>query len=69
MGQEFVVATAWNPPKLADANTAAEFERRVRDVYDQQARVAIAPMWARFYDFSAGRLPRSLQAFLDRKQS
>ena len=40
-----------------DADAAAEFERNVRDVYDQQARIAITPRWVRFYDFGAGRLP------------
>lgn len=29
----------------------------VREVFDQQARIAITPESARFYDFGAGRLP------------
>jgi hypothetical protein len=55
--------------KSMDAEAAAQFERRVRDVYDQQARITITPRWVRFYDFGAGRLPRSLQEFIDRNQS
>jgi hypothetical protein len=38
-----------------------EFERRVRAVFDQQARIAITPEWARFYDFGAGKLPPFLR--------
>jgi hypothetical protein len=33
------------------------FESRVRDIFDQQARISIKPEWARFYDFGAGKLP------------
>ncbi|HEY2479570.1 MAG TPA: pyridoxamine 5'-phosphate oxidase family protein [Solirubrobacterales bacterium] len=38
-----------------------EFEGRVRAVFDRQARIAITPEWARFYDFGAGKLPPFLQ--------
>ncbi len=38
-----------------------EFEERVRAIFDQQARIAITPEWARFYDFGAGKLPPFLQ--------
>lgn len=38
-----------------------EFERSVRAVFDQQARIAITPEWARFYDFGAGKLPPFLR--------
>jgi len=34
-----------------------EFERNVRAVFERQARIAITPEWARFYDFGAGKLP------------
>lgn len=34
-----------------------QFEENVRAVFDQQARIAITPEWARFYDFGAGKLP------------
>jgi pyridoxamine 5'-phosphate oxidase-like protein len=37
------------------------FEERVRAIFDQQARIAITPEWARFYDFGAGKLPPFLQ--------
>jgi uncharacterized pyridoxamine 5'-phosphate oxidase family protein len=39
----------------------AEFEQNVRAVFDQQARIAITPEWARFYDFGAGKLPPFLR--------
>ncbi|HEV2071636.1 MAG TPA: pyridoxamine 5'-phosphate oxidase family protein [Acidimicrobiales bacterium] len=44
-----------------DQDAASEFERNVRRMYDQMARIAIAPTWARFYDFGVGRMPRFLQ--------
>jgi len=52
--------------KTMDAEAAAEFERNVRAMYEQMARIAIAPRWARFYDFGAGRLPRFLQELAER---
>jgi hypothetical protein len=47
--------------KSMDAEAAAEFEQNVRGMYDQMARIAITPRWARYYDFGAGRMPRFLQ--------
>ncbi len=44
-----------------DAEAAAEFEKACRELYHQMARIAIRPRWARFYDFSTGRIPRFLQ--------
>jgi hypothetical protein len=38
-----------------------EFEKSVRAVFDQQARISVTPEWARFYDFGAGKLPSFLQ--------
>src|SRR5690349_1904160 len=35
----------------------AEFERTVQSTYPQMVRISIEPLWARFYDFGAGRLP------------
>ena len=32
-----------------------------REMYDQQARIAIRPRWVRVYDFSTGRIPQPLQ--------
>ncbi|OBJ55647.1 pyridoxamine 5'-phosphate oxidase family protein [Mycobacterium sp. 1423905.2] len=43
-----------------DGPELAEFERNVRSTYPQMVRIAIEPLWARFYDFSAGRLPTYL---------
>jgi hypothetical protein len=39
---------------------AAEFEKNCRAMYDQMARIALEPRWARFYDFGTGRIPRFL---------
>lgn len=39
----------------------ADFERQVRAIFDRQARIAITPEWARFYDFGAAKLPPFLQ--------
>jgi hypothetical protein len=44
-----------------DAEAVVEFERNVRAMYGQMARIAITPDWVRFYDFGAGRMPRYLQ--------
>ena len=46
-----------------DAEAAAEFEKTCRKMYAQQARIAIRPRWARFYDFSTGRIPSSFKTF------
>jgi hypothetical protein len=43
----------------------AEFERNVRALYDQMARITITPRWARFFDFGAGRLPAFLTQLVD----
>jgi nitroimidazol reductase NimA-like FMN-containing flavoprotein (pyridoxamine 5'-phosphate oxidase superfamily) len=37
-----------------------EFEQNVRSMYDQMVRIRIKPLWARFFDFGAGRLPQFL---------
>jgi hypothetical protein len=47
--------------KVLDADAMAGFEQACRQMYDQMARIAITPSWARYYDFGAGRLPRYLQ--------
>lgn len=49
-----------------DTDGAAEFERNVRRMYPQMARIAITPTWVRFYDFGAGRMPRFLQELAER---
>ena len=55
--------------KVMDAAAAAEFERNVRGMYKQMARIAITPLWVRFYDFGAGRMPRFLQELANQNQS
>jgi Pyridoxamine 5'-phosphate oxidase len=55
--------------KSMDAEAAAEFEQNVRGMYDQMARIAITPRWARYYDFGAGRMPRFLQELAEQNQS
>jgi hypothetical protein len=37
-------------------------------MYDQMARIAITPHWARYYDFGAGRLPQFLQDLAKKTQ-
>ena len=49
-----------------EADEASEFERNVRRMYDQMARIAITPSWVRFYDFGAGRMPYFLQELAQR---
>lgn len=48
--------------KTLPPDQVAGFEDAVGHMYEQMARITIAPAWARFYDFGAGRLP----GFLDR---
>jgi Pyridoxamine 5'-phosphate oxidase len=52
-----------------DAEDAAKFERNVRAMYQQMARIAITPRWVRYYDFGAGRMPRFLQELAERNKS
>lgn len=40
-----------------DGAELAEFERAVKATYPQMVRISIEPLWARFFDFGAGRLP------------
>ncbi|WP_345415301.1 pyridoxamine 5'-phosphate oxidase family protein [Pseudonocardia xishanensis] len=47
--------------KSMDPEAAAEFVRNCREVYAQQARIAITPTWVRFYDFGTGRIPGFLK--------
>jgi hypothetical protein len=37
-----------------------EFERTIEATYQQMVRIVIEPVWARFFDFGAGRLPAFL---------
>jgi nitroimidazol reductase NimA-like FMN-containing flavoprotein (pyridoxamine 5'-phosphate oxidase superfamily) len=55
--------------KTMDAEAVAEFERNVRGMYKQMARIAITPHWARYYDFGAGRMPRFLRELAEQSQS
>jgi len=41
--------------KVLDGDRLTEFERQVRSMYDRMARISIEPVWARFFDFGAGR--------------
>jgi nitroimidazol reductase NimA-like FMN-containing flavoprotein (pyridoxamine 5'-phosphate oxidase superfamily) len=55
--------------KQMEPDAADEFERHVKDMYDQQARIAITPEWVRFWDFGAGRMPHFLQELADRNRT
>jgi len=50
---EYLAAVAKGIP--ADQN--GQFETQVRSLYKQMARITIEPRWARYYDFTAGRIP------------
>src|SRR4029450_5273018 len=65
VGPEYLAAAR----RTMDAQAAAEFERNVRGMYDQMARIAITPLWARYYDFGAGRMPRFLQELAEQNPS
>ncbi len=53
---DFIAAST----KALGPDQVSEFERQVRSTYDQMARISIEPVWARFFDFGAGRLPSFL---------
>jgi hypothetical protein len=46
--------------KVLGADQVTEFESQVRSMYDGMARISIEPVWARFFDFGAGRMPSFL---------
>jgi hypothetical protein len=48
------------------AEAAAQFEQNCRAMYDQMARIAITPRWARYYDFGTGRMPKFLRELAER---
>ena len=52
--------------KGMDEEGLAEFERNVRGLYEQMARIRIRPAWARYYDFGAGRVPKFLAELVDK---
>ena len=53
---EYIAASA----KVLGADQVTEFESQVRSMYAQMARISIEPVWARFFDFGAGRMPAFL---------
>jgi Pyridoxamine 5'-phosphate oxidase len=61
VADEYIAASR----KVLGEEGLAEFERAVRQVYDQMARIRIEPRWARFYDFGAGRLPSFLSELVE----
>jgi len=52
--------------KNMGAEAAEQFEQACREMYDQMARIAVTPRWARFYDFGTGRVPKFLQELAER---
>ena len=51
--EEYLAAVAKGIP----AEQNGQFEAQVRSLYKQMARISIEPQWARYYDFTAGRIP------------
>ncbi|MGH3397278.1 MAG: SRPBCC domain-containing protein [Streptosporangiaceae bacterium] len=47
--------------KTMPAEQHQQFAAQVRSVYPQMARISIAPRWARYFDFGAGRVPEFLR--------
>jgi hypothetical protein len=54
--------------KALDDPERQAFEEQVRQTYEQMARIAITPEWARFYDFGKGRLPTFLSELIEGAQ-
>jgi nitroimidazol reductase NimA-like FMN-containing flavoprotein (pyridoxamine 5'-phosphate oxidase superfamily) len=61
VADEYLAASA----KSMEPAQQEEFERNVRSVYKQMARISIEPQWARFYDYGAGRLPVFLKKLVN----
>jgi nitroimidazol reductase NimA-like FMN-containing flavoprotein (pyridoxamine 5'-phosphate oxidase superfamily) len=57
VAEEYLQAAA----KTMEGADLAGFEQSVRATYAQMVRISVTPAWARFFDFSAGRLPQFLQ--------
>lgn len=53
---------------LKTAEEREQFEKQVRAVYRQMARISIEPLWARYYHFSAGRVPEFLRKLVADQQ-
>ncbi|MGI8418099.1 MAG: pyridoxamine 5'-phosphate oxidase family protein [Nakamurella sp.] len=49
-----------------NVDDAAEFEQSCRQIYQRMARIAITPLWARYYDFGGGRMPTSFSSSSNR---
>jgi hypothetical protein len=56
----FPTSTSRHRRRYLGADQVTEFERQVRSIYDQMARISIEPVWARVFDFGAGRMPSFL---------
>jgi hypothetical protein len=54
---EYLAAAA----KSTHGDDLTAFEAGVRALYKEMARITITPLWARFHDFGAGRLPTFLR--------
>jgi pyridoxamine 5'-phosphate oxidase-like protein len=54
--EEYIAASR----KALPADQVGDFERQVESLYDRMARISIEPVWARFFDFGAGRMPSFL---------
>jgi len=65
VASEYIAAAA----KSTSGDELAAFEASVRALYAQMARITIAPTWARYYDFGAGRLPTYLRRLVDATSS
>ena len=60
--EEYLAAGTKNPPATsAEQEERDQFERQVRSVYKQMARISVEPRWARYFDFAGGRLPEFLR--------
>ena len=60
VASEYLAAAA----KSTKGEELAAFEAAVRALYKRMARITIAPTWAHYYDFGAGRLPTFLHRLL-----
>ena len=69
VAEEYLAMTTKGMAETLGPEGIAEFERNVRKMYEQMARIRIAPRWARVYDFGAGRMPVFLTELAERNLS
>ncbi|HEX4492851.1 MAG TPA: pyridoxamine 5'-phosphate oxidase family protein [Acidimicrobiia bacterium] len=68
VAEEYLAMSTKGMAETLGEDGLAEFERNLRNTYEQMARIRIEPRWARCFDFGAGRLPAFLAELVARAE-